>query len=85
MALSLGVKVGAVVGIGEYFLKVLDIINPTNVLISVRGEEFRLSDLEKVEVLPNVSISCGPSKFFEKYARLAIEAPRHIQINRISK
>lgn len=90
MALSIGIKKGMVITIGGTAVEVTDIL-PDHSLASVRvnGVEHSISTAQRVEILPEVFVSygCPPARGGEARLspspRLAIEAPRHIIIQRV--
>lgn len=86
MALSLGVREHDRITIGDSMVRVVSISGPNIIGISVNGGDvIYVSDTEKIEILPEVWVFCGRSdnQKFEKYSRLAFEAPRSIRIERI--
>lgn len=88
MALSLGVSVGSMITIGTNALHVLDIEDGTKIKIQINADaEYTINDQERQEVLPDVFISCGVSSPTRGHrtSRLAIEAPRSIQIDRAGR
>lgn len=91
MALSLGVSKGSEIVVGlsdrEETIQVLDVECGTRVAIKVMGKRLEIDDQERVEVLPEVFVSCGLSNPHRgsRTSRLAFEAPRRIKINRVRK
>jgi sRNA-binding carbon storage regulator CsrA len=90
MALSLGVAAGSKIIIGDSLLKVLSIEDGLTITLDVDGTRYVVNDQERTEILPNVFVSCGqtmPSRTgsSQKTSRLAIEAPRAIQIDRVKR
>lgn len=91
MALSLGISNGAEIEITNGSKVTMLVVNSINgsskVQIDVGGEVFNITDLERVEILPEVFVSLGkgPSARGYRSARLAFEAPLAIKINRVKK
>lgn len=85
MALSIGVKAGARLTIGDKNMSVVKVVTPALIKILVDGKEFEITDLESTQVLPDVRISAGlwSGKGSQLYTRLAFEAPYHIRIERV--
>lgn len=86
MALSLGISVGSKIRVGTSVVEVVSVMGTARVLIKVEGKEFMITDCERTEILPNVFVSCGRNddkQFLASFSRLAFEAPRSIEINRM--
>lgn len=85
MALSLGVFLGSRVKIGDVMLKVVSIEDPNIVGLQVGGGDIvYVSDVESVEVLPEVFIQSGRrDRKLDKSTRIAIDAPKRIRIERV--
>lgn len=94
MALSLGVKRGSQITLTplvkgadarQHTLTVKDILDAQNLVVEVDGAEHRVSDLERVEVIPNCFIYSGAhnGRGDAEYTYLAFEAPRNILIDRV--
>jgi sRNA-binding carbon storage regulator CsrA len=88
MSLSLGVRTGGQIKIGDDMLTVSSVARDgLTVRVNVRGREYQLSDEEKTEVLPDVYVFCGVSAHtpwgLPFRSKLAFDAPRVIQIDRI--
>lgn len=89
MALSLGVKRGSKIRFSQkQILEVLEVKSAEEMVIDVDGTRFTITDKERTEVLPTVYVFCGrvtkgQAAQQQKYARIAIEAPRSIDIDRV--
>lgn len=91
MALSLGVTKGSKVEIAladrVVLVKVTNIDSATQLTLEVEGTAVTIDDKERVEILPQVFVSCGLSRPARgnRSTRLAFEAPLEIKINRVKK
>lgn len=82
MALSLGVKVGSKIQVGEATLRVVG-IRASLILVSVNGKDpVAVSDVESQEVLPGIFLQTGGGNI-SSGVRLVIRAPREVPINRV--
>ena len=82
MALTLGVKIGDVVDIGEHCVAVLSIdTRDSAILISNAGRKIEVSARGMTEMVPEVWIGLGPDTTRSRL-RLVFDAPRHIPITR---
>lgn len=83
MALSLGIKMGSVFIVGGKPVEVLS-IGPGQVatLKVADGKVLKVTDKARVEAMPEVYVSLGPSRDGMASHRLAFEAPRSISIVR---
>jgi 5-methylcytosine-specific restriction enzyme A len=87
LALSLGVRAGDKIFIGDHCLEVKTIQPPTRanhgnvIIVAVDGRLIRVSDQTKTPILPEVHVfsGLGPNG---NGSRLAFEAPKHIRIER---
>jgi len=88
MALSLGVRVGGDVFIGDDCIKVVKIHGEEEFIVAhhqedLSGKTYKITAEKALEVLPEVFISAGRGKAgSSKLARLVITAPREIKISR---
>ena len=82
MALSIGVRKGQSIKIGQEILTITDIQDRRVIHVTIAGRVFRLTEAESSEIAPDVRASVG-SRPDQQYARIAFEAPRRIAINRI--
>lgn len=86
MALILGVVEGDKIFIDDKPLVVRKIDGLSSILITFGGIDYPISDVESVEISPEVFVSCGVPRDVhrrtEMVARLAFEAPRRIRIER---
>lgn len=91
MALSLGVTKGSKVEITladrVEVIQVKSIDSATQLMLVVEGKAVAINDKERVEILPQVFVSCGLSRPARgnRSTRLAFEAPLEIKINRVKK
>lgn len=89
MALSLGVRKGFKWKVGNAILRVQEIINAKTIIVTINnGRAYTITDKERTEILPDVFVQCGvPDGVFveENSSRLAVEAPRSIEIERIKR
>jgi len=88
MSLSLGVRAGSQIEIGDDMLTVSGVTRDgLTVRVNVRGREYQINDEEKTEVLPGVYVFCGVSAHMNWdlpfRSKLAFDAPRVIQIDRV--
>lgn len=85
MALVLGAASGFKIKIGTHMLEVSEVKSQEEIDVTVDGEKFTITDLERKEVAPQVYVQCGAPnpKNPPHYGRLAIEAPRSMRIDRI--
>jgi hypothetical protein len=84
MALSLGVRKGSRIAVGDHEVEVKDMVQPNLIVVSVdKGEDIVVSDQVKARILPNVSIFSGIGGR-GLGNRLAFIAPREILIRRLS-
>lgn len=81
MALIIGVAVGRSFYIDNTRVRVAKVITPSEYILVCRGVSYNISDTEAVEVYPSVRISSGLFGTTD-LARLVIEAPRSIKIDR---
>ena len=81
MALSLGIKRGEELFIGDTRYVLTDILSPHSFVLKCACVEFEISDAEAVEVEPEVWISAGRGGHYT-LARVVIDAPRRIRILR---
>jgi len=84
MALSLGVSRGSKIDIGSHLLEVMSVMVDHAVRVRINGRSFDLTEKQRTEVAPDVFISYGrgPTQSNGPSARLAIEAPRSMEITR---
>lgn len=85
MALALAVKKGSVLTVGSFRLEVRD-VHGLHVTVACPGystKETVLSELERVQVFPDVWMSTSKSKHNDGRTRIVFEAPRSIQIMRV--
>lgn len=89
MALSLGVRKGFKWSIDRDILRVKEVVNAKTIIVTINNRtDYTITDLERIEILPDVFIQCGvvDGVFVEPgSSRLAIEAPRSIIIERVSR
>lgn len=82
MALTLGVKIGDVLDIGEYWMAVLSVDSRSSAtLIANDGEKSTISAAYETEMAPGVWVSLGADSGRSRL-RLKFEAPRHVSISR---
>ena len=84
MALSLGVTLYTVLGIGGTIVRVLRIGPGDHVVLSVDGVLRSISAQERTQILPKVYCSIGISREYPASTRLSFEAPREIAITRLN-
>lgn len=84
MALSLGVRVGSLLTVGNTEVKVEEIGPGQRITLSLLGKSRLITDQERIEILPDVFVSMGmgSSPNGSPAHRLAFEAPRSIEIKR---
>lgn len=86
MALSLGVRSGQVLQVGN--TKVLvETVGPgehMRLLVGSPGMKFQISSQNRVEILPTVYVSIGRSATHNPSPRLCFEAPKDIPITRVT-
>jgi sRNA-binding carbon storage regulator CsrA len=80
MALSLGIKVGSKIQVGDHEVLIKDLTPPSFIVVSVDGgNDIVVSERSRLEILPNVFVfSAG-----ENSNRLVFEAPREVLISRV--
>ncbi len=85
MPLSLGVHMGMKINVGPHQILVEDIMRGTAIKVSGKdGQEFLITDQQRTEVYPEVFLSYGSPgpRLDYRGTRLAIEAPRELNISR---
>ncbi|MFY9724638.1 MAG: hypothetical protein WB579_00530 [Bryobacteraceae bacterium] len=83
MALSLGVKKGSKILVGDHCVQVKNMVPPDMIVISVDdGEEVLVSDQYKSQILPDVLVFSGIGQNGGGN-RLAFDAPKSIKIKRL--
>lgn len=83
MALSLGIKNGSKLSIGQHCLEVKRIISGNMIVVVLDdAEDFTVTDLQATEILPNVRVFAGIGQNGNG-SRLAFEAPESIEIRRM--
>jgi hypothetical protein len=87
MALSIGVSQGTKIIVDKYELLVEDVPKATHVQVLFRDKRYIVTDEERIEIYPNVFLSCGLSdeRKHDHNSRLAFEAPRSIFIERVGR
>lgn len=86
MALSLGIHEGSKIQVGSHVVTVTEIVRDNLMTVEAGGLKHMVTDTERTEILPSVFVFCGSSHGqAATNARLAFEAPRSININRIEK
>lgn len=90
MALSLGVRAGSQVILTDHeglahTLTVRRINSAVDIDVAVDGQDFKLTDQERVAVIPDCFVFSGAreGRGDEEYTYLAFEAPRDIRIDRV--
>lgn len=87
--LSLGVKRGFKIMIGESKMRVVDVPSSTEIMVVINGgHPKRITDKEMTEVLPEVKCTIGyfpAEEQHDHYARLLFSAPRSISIQRVRR
>ena len=82
MGLTIGVKIGDVVDIGQYWIAVLSVDGRSSAtLIASDGEKATISTAYETEMAPEVWIRLCPDPSRARL-RLKFSAPRHIPITR---
>jgi hypothetical protein len=82
MALVLGLSVGDVVDIADYWVAIISIDSAkTATLITKDGEKIPVSSDWEIEVAPTVWVQLGPYAS-KRHMKLLFEAPRYISITR---
>lgn len=82
MGLTIGVRIGDVVDIGELWIAVLSVDSRTRAtLITSDGEKATVSAICETEMAPEVWVRLCPDPGKARL-RLKFEAPRHIAITR---
>ena len=82
MALVLGLDIGDVVDIADYWIAVLSIDSrKTATLIAKGGEKIAVSSKHETELAPDVWVQLGPW-ISMKHVKLLFDAPRSISITR---
>lgn len=85
--LSLGVRKGFKYRVGGSIIRVKEVLGPKEVVVTVdRDTDYTITEHERVQVIPDVFLSCGVPDhvvIHEHHSRLAIEAPNEIKIERI--
>lgn len=87
MALSIGISQGTKIVVDKDILTVEDIPKATHVVVNYKGRQYVVTDEERIEIHPNVFVSCGLSdeRKHDHNSRLAFEAPRAIFIERVGR
>lgn len=88
MPLSLGVKKGSKVTVGDAMVEVREIVSLSEIHVSVNnGPAVVITNAERTEILPGVFLQAGRDEgaghSTKSYTRLAFDAPRSIPINRV--
>lgn len=87
MALSIGVRFNQKIKVGDSLLQVVSVDKEQGTIIGLSvngGPAIYVTEYERVEVLPEVFVSCGqPHSAYPLDDRLAFEAPRRIRIERV--
>ena len=96
MALALGIKANNRIMIGDQILRVINVsTDGRTIVIEILGKTHTITDAERVEVMPNVFVSCGVydgvvTEYPDRngvmrgpYSRLTFEAPRAVRISRM--
>jgi hypothetical protein len=86
MALAIGVRKGGVVFVGSHRLEVLSIVGLTMQVrtfpLGGTPSDLEVTELETIEVFPEVHICTARGKHKDGCIRLAFEAPNDIRIVR---
>lgn len=84
MALSIGVRKGSKIKVGECMLEVLALPETNQITVSFDGKQHTLTDEERILLAPDVYASVGKTdaSLGVHYSRIAFEAPRRIRIER---
>ena len=86
MALSLGVRKGSKLEIGNRQVEVVALSTPDYVELQAGSHKFLVTSYERTEILPDVFVSMGSEdRAHGKFARLAIEAPQSVNIRRVGE
>jgi hypothetical protein len=85
MALSLGVRIGSKIAVGDHEVQVKILVQPSLIVVSVDGgRDIVVSDQEQIEILLDVAVFSGVgAKGTGGGNRLAFVAPREILIRRL--
>ena len=82
MALVLGLAVGDVVDIADYWIAVLSVDNrKTATLIARDGNKFAVSSKHETEIAPDVWVQLGPW-ISKSHVKLLFDAPKSVCITR---
>ena len=82
MALVLGLNVGDVVDIADYWIAVLSVDNKkTATLIAKDGEKIAVSSKHETELAPAVWVQLGPL-ISKSHVKLLFDAPKSVSITR---
>jgi hypothetical protein len=82
MALVLGLAVGDVVDIADYWIAVISVASRmTATLVTKAGEKIPVSSMYETEVAPTVWVQLGPWTG-KRHLKLLFTAPRSISITR---
>ena len=83
VALSIGVKVGSRIAVGNHIVRVTDVLRADEMKLTVDdGPDILISDKQTVMILPEVHVFAGIG-VNGVGRRLAFEAPREIPIHRL--
>ncbi|KVR21706.1 hypothetical protein WK13_34780 [Burkholderia ubonensis] len=84
MALSIGVSRGSVIRVGDEELHVVSIQSRGSMTVEFRGQQYNVTDQERVELMEDTFVSCGLSAHDPNARhRLAFEAPNHVRIKKL--
>jgi hypothetical protein len=84
LALTLGVRVGHKIQVGEHMVEVKKVHSTTLMTLTIDGEsDVQVSDQSRKEIVPSVHVFTG-SKEGETGYRLAFEAPKSVKISRLN-
>ncbi len=82
MALVLGLNVGDVVDIADYWIAVLSVDSrKTATLIAKDGDKFAVSSKHETELAPDVWVQLGPW-ISKSHVKLLFDAPKSVSITR---
>ena len=82
MALSIGVKQGSKISVGEHELEVKSILPSNVIVVSIdSGDDIVISEQPRTQLLPDVFVFSGVGATGHA-RRLAFEAPRSVAITR---
>jgi hypothetical protein len=85
VALSIGVRVGTKIDIAGHIVQVKGIVDTSLIVVTVDGgPDMRVSDKERITILPDVYVFVGGRGQGHQDHRLAFEAPKLIRISRIA-